>query len=85
MWISLEFMRTVSIFRRPAAQAETADTAVRRGHPSRRREVRRRIRELSGAAHCVRLVPPVGFEPTIVGLKVRCLNQLGHRGGHDVH
>lgn len=26
------------------------------------------------------VVPPVGVEPTIVGLKVRCLNQLGHRG-----
>ena len=27
------------------------------------------------------LVPPVGLEPTTLGLKVRCANQLRHRGG----
>jgi hypothetical protein len=31
----------------------------------------------------VRLVPPVGFEPTIFGLKVRCRDQLGYGGTAD--
>ena len=36
-----------SLFDQPAAHAETADTAARSGHPSRRGEVQGRIRELS--------------------------------------